>query len=196
MAWSMGLLGAANAVLFVSDFDLIQTYELSGSQNTINFSSLNVNAADYEHLQIHIVARSDDTGSANARDLRLQINGDSSASYSWHTMASDGTGPYPSALASQTMINGPANYPRPNNGTYQYGMTLIDVLDFASTSKNTTIRYIGGCRPVSGEDMVFFGGGAWYNTAAVTSIQLFPNVGNWAAGSRFSIYGLRSVTTG
>jgi hypothetical protein len=61
-------------------------------------------------------------------------------------------------------------------------------LDFSNTSKNKTIRALTG--GIDTETDINLTSGAWYSTAAVTSIT-FALATNYNAGSRFSLYGVK-----
>ena len=193
----LGVLAAqaeAAAPAGVAAYDLLETEILTGSQASVTFDSLNSTyGADYQHLQIRMVARSDDSGSSNLRDLRIQVNADTGTNYSSHVLRGDGTSVESNAASSQDSINTAlAMFPRPSNPTTQYGAAIIDVLDAFETTKYTTIRMLGGAKP-DGEDQIWLGSGLWQNTNALTEIKIFANVGNLTGDSRFSLYGLRSA---
>lgn len=188
----LGILNAqAEAGAAGGAYDLLATEILTGSQASITFSSGGV-WADYQHLQIRLVARSDETGSSNARDLRMQLNGDGGTNYASHRLNGDGAGVYSSASTSQASIFGLPVYPRPSNPTTQYGATVIDILDINSTSKYSTVRMLSGSKP-DGEDAIGIVSGLWLNTAELTSATIFANSGNLATGSRASIYGIKAA---
>lgn len=179
-----------NAGYDFNDFELIESVFVASSASSVTFNNLNQYATDYKHLQIRLTGRSDEAGSSNARDLRIRANADTGSNYSSHRLRGDGAGVYSDASTSQTAIFGAALFPRPSNPTTEYGAGVIDLLDFASTTKNKTFRFLTGLKP-TGEDQIVLGGGAWLSTTAVASITIFANSGNLATGSRFSLYGIR-----
>jgi hypothetical protein len=67
-----------------------------------------------------------------------------------------------------------------------FGSFVMDVYDFRHTNKHKLLKMFYGA--LSSEQDTVFGGGLWRNTAAVTSIQFS---GNFAAGSVFSVYGIK-----
>ena len=176
----------------INAYDLLLTEIIPGSQASVTFSDLNSTyGSTYQHLQIRMVARSDEAGSSNLRDLRIQVNADTGTNYSAHVLRGDGAGIYSNAAISQNSVaTATAMLPRPSNPTTQFGAAIIDVLDAFESSKNTTFRIVGGAKP-DGEDQVFISGGAWLNTNALTEIKIFANSGNLGENSRFSLYGLR-----
>ena len=178
----------------VDAYDLLETEILTGSQASVTFSSLNSTyGSTYQHLQIRMVARSDEAGSSNARDLRIQVNADTGANYAAHVLRGDGADVYSNAASSQTSVaTAMAMLPRPSNPTTQFGAAVIDALDVFETTKYTTFRMLGGVKP-DGEDQIWLGSGLWMNTNALTEIKLFANSGNFGSNSRFSLYGLKKA---
>jgi hypothetical protein len=81
--------------------------------------------------------------------------------------------------------------PRNGNTANIFTAGVCDILDPFETTKNKTIRALHGVAG-SGSPGVFLGSGFRNNTAAVTSISLFPDSGqSFVTGTRFSIYGLK-----
>ena len=182
---------AGNAAFDPGDEDILAEQVLSSSAASVTFSGLDTLAAGYQHLQIRMVARSDDSGSSNLRDLRIQVNADTGTNYSSHVLRGDGASVSSNAASSQDSINTALSmFPRPSNPTTQYGAAIIDVLDAFETTKYTTIRMLGGAKP-DGEDQIWLGSGLWQNTNALTEIKIFANVGNLAGNSRFTLIGLK-----
>ena len=181
---------AGNAAYVPSSYDLLETTILTSSQASVTFDVTGLGST-YQHLQIRMVARSDEAGSSNLRDLRIQANADTGSNYSAHVLRGDGAGVYSNAATSQTSVaTAMAMLPRPSNPTTQFGAAVIDVLDAFSSSKYSTFRILAGAKP-DGEDQIWLGSGLWMNTAALTEIKLFANSGNFGSNSRFSLYGLK-----
>ena len=193
----LGVLAAqaeAAAPAAVDAYDLLETEILTGSQASVTFSSLNSTyGADYQHLQIRMVARSDEAGSSNLRDLRIQVNADTGSNYAAHVLRGDGAAVSSNGAASQTSVaTAMAMLPRPSNPTTQFGAAVIDALDVFETTKYTTFRMLGGAKP-DGEDQIWLGSGLWMSFNALTEIKLFANSGNFGSNSRFSLYGLKKA---
>ena len=168
-------------------YDLLQTEILAGSAASVTFSDLGDYASTYHHLQIRFVARSDRSGQTNTR-VRLQFNGLTAASYFSHELEGNGSTVASSATTSSSSIligriNGPTSTAN------AFGATVIDVLDPFSTSKNTTFRSLSGS---TSYDRIGLFSGSLANTASLTEIKVLDEFANFIAGSRFSIYGLRS----
>jgi hypothetical protein len=74
-----------------------------------------------------------------------------------------------------------------------YGINIVDILDYANTSKYKTVRNLLG-QDNNGSGIVQLTSGLWSNTAAITSIALVADptyITNWTTASRFSLYGIK-----
>ena len=178
---------AEGAVAAAGSYDLLETEILTGSQASVTFSSLNSTyGADYQHLQIRIVARSN--RAANTDSIDLVLNG-ATTNYRYHALRGSG-----SSVASFT---GTPAYidtsfiPAASDTADSFGPKVIDILDPFETTKNTTTRTLWG--QASNETWIGLFSGGWFDTSAITSIALECNTGSFIAGSRFSLYGLRSA---
>ena len=167
-------------------FELISTQVLASTATTVTFSSI---PTIYKHLQIRMTARG---AGANTQDnYRIVLNGDTTATYAYHTMFATGTATNASAQASTANAYGP--YMPGNSATANFfGASIIDILDFANTNKTKTIRHFGGNSAGAGASEVDFYSNHWNSTAAITSIQFNLSSGSsYAINSRFSLYGVK-----
>jgi hypothetical protein len=163
----------------------------SGGQATISFSNLNSTyGSTYQHLQIRAVLRS--TRSDTDSIYYVQFNGDTAANYRAHFLRGNGsvtasesnTPSYPNGIIIYGGLPG-------NTATANaFGPNVIDILDPFETTKNTTIRALVG--QSASINRIALESGAWFNTAALTSITLDDVFGNFAQYSRVSLYGMRS----
>jgi hypothetical protein len=79
----------------------------------------------------------------------------------------------------------------PTPATNVFGAGVTDILDYTNTSKNTTVRALGGA-DANGSGSIDLTSAAWLNTNAVTSITLTTNNGStFTAGSSFALYGIK-----
>ena len=186
----LGILAVAGAGAAggASSFDLLETTVLSSAASSVTFSSLG-SYSDYKHLQLRISTRTDRSGNLSAPTMRL--NSDTGSNYAYHLLRGSGSSVLSEGYSSQSSINIPSN-----SSDYMtanvFSAAVIDILDFSSSSKKTTIRVLGG-NPDSNYWNIALQSGLWNNTAAVTSIILEPGFGasNWKASSRFSLYGVK-----
>jgi hypothetical protein len=167
-------------------FDLLETTVLGSDAASVTFSSLGSYSA-YKHLQIRMVSRC--TRAATIADTFVQVNGDTGNNYAYHRML--GSGSSVGEASSINRANAFLAYTSAANATANnFATTVFDILDFSSTSKTTTFRSLTGMVNTSGNLIGLFSG-LWNNTAAVTSINIFPEAGNFLTGSRFSLYGYK-----
>lgn len=164
------------------DFESIATVTVgAGGSAGITFSSI---PSTYQHLQIRAIAQS--AGPNNGENTKIYVNGSSaSTNYAWHIVRGDG--------ASVTAAGGGGNYIVANvgtsNATNVFSMMIIDVLDYANTNKNKTIRNLYG----------FDSNGAGYvglnsvlvpTTSAINQIDIFMDY-NFTQYSSFALYGIK-----
>jgi hypothetical protein len=191
--WNLGLLGAAGAPLLAGgDYDLLAAEILSSSSASVTFSNLNSTyGSTYQHLQIRLVAR----GNRNAHNspLYVQFNGSGGTAYASHNLLGTGLTTVSENFTSKALIERAGNIAGSQAGSTVYGANIIDILDPFNTSKNTTLRGLGGGSYPDGR-IIGLWTGFWNNTAAIDSIRFTDYSGtDFQVGSRFSLYGLRSV---
>jgi hypothetical protein len=169
------------------DFELIESVFVASTTASVTFNNLNQYATDYKHLQIRSVARSVRDSSLDG--IAIRINGDAGNNYSYHRLltATASGSPISTADIAQTdsLLSAVSAATQTANS---FGAIVTDILDAFSSSKNTTIRSLGGFVGT----YVNFISGAWFNTASINTLTLLSNNGSSiAAGSRFSLYGIR-----
>jgi len=185
----LGILAAAGGAVAAADsYDLLATEILTSSQSSVTFASLGTYAADYDHLQIRVVGRSDRVTSAG-ENLGIRLNSDSGANYVTHFMEGRGSSVSSGAATSVNEMRA-RNLPTASNTSNAFGAFIIDLLDFSS-AKNKTLRTLGGS---TSPDFIALTSGLWLDTSAVTSIEVRTQLGNnLITGSRVSLYGIRKA---
>lgn len=168
-----------------TDMELISTTVLTGAAPTVTFSSI---PQVYKHLQIRIVERDSDTP-ATPTALWMWFNNDTtSGNYRWHRLYGNSVSALSgdSGTTTRILVGVSAGAGAPAN---VYGASIVDVLDYASTSKNKTIRALaGGVTTTTPE--INLNSGVWLSTAAITTITVAGNA-NMIAGTRVSLYGIK-----
>ena len=102
-----------------------------------------------------------------------------------HRLAGNGSNAVSQGYASSFGSIG--SVPDVNADASLFGANIFDFLDYTSTTKNKTLRYIGGFdRNGSGEVVL---GSALASGGAITTLD-FTTDGNWAAGCRIDLYGI------
>ena len=169
-------------------FDLLETTTLTSSAASVTFSGLGA-YSDYKHLQIRMLTRADTSGFA---DNYMQFNGDSAANYGTHRLIGSGSSVSSSWLAAEGYIRLGDSERLTQSVADSFGPTIVDLLDFASTTKTTTARVLSGRTGGvgGGSPRIFLNSGLWTSTDAITSV-LFKNFANYVAGTRISLYGVK-----
>jgi hypothetical protein len=177
-----GILSAAAAGEFTSDYELIATAFGTGSSGVITFSSI---PQEYKHLQIRYTGKNTSTGS----NLQLRFNGITSGVYMRHTLLGDGSSVSSSAGATSadSIVLGNATTEITTANVFAGG--VIDILDYTSTTKNKTIRALYGFYDATRR--IHFGSGLYAQTTAVSSLTISTLTFNLTSSSRFSLYGIR-----
>jgi hypothetical protein len=179
--------GAGGGGGAAGDYVLLQTTLISTTTSSVTFSNLGTLGAGYKHLQIRSVARSDSTGTWDLFFLRF--NGVSTPTYANHKLRGTGSSVVSNEFTNDSGIALP-RLPRISNGTNAYTAAVVDFLDFGVATKNKTIRLLGGGPGTDQE--IALGSGFRDSTDAITSFTFSTPSGNgFAAGSRFSLYGIR-----
>jgi hypothetical protein len=184
----LGVLAVAGAGggAAANSFDLLETTLISTNTASVTFSSLGSYSA-YKHLQIRMTVR----GNRNSTigDIRARFNADSGSNYAFHRLLADPPSVISQANTSQTFIRFGTFVG--NNGTANvFSASVVDILDFGSSSKNTTIRSLDGFKDSSSFPIGLYSG-FWNNTNAVTSIELYPESDSFVSGTRMSLYGIK-----
>jgi hypothetical protein len=172
----------------ISSYDALATVIVpSGGLNSIVFAGIPVG---YDHLQIRGIGR---TARANVEDgLYIRFNDDSGSNYTAHSLYGNGTNAssFVNGTTSDTEIE-TYNMPGNNAAANIFGVSVIDVLDYASITKFKTIRSLGGFDNNSTNGRVSLVSGFWRNTNAITSVTLIAGNSTWVQHSSFALYGVK-----
>ena len=177
-----GLFGASGPA---GSYESIQSYTATGGETSFTFSSI---PSTYQHLQLRTLAR---PTVASASGLNLEINGVTSTSnYTFHRLY--GTG---SSVVAGGFASGVLNYIQTDAGggtstNSAMGATIWDIHDYASTTKNKTVRTINGYDE-NGAGTIELSSGLFISTNAITSLRVFGIT--FAAGSIISLYGIKGA---
>jgi hypothetical protein len=192
LGFPLGILSAAGAaVVDTGAYELISSTILGGTAASVTFSNLGDYSSTYKHLQIRATMRSTTTFASGYRDtVNVVFNGDGGANYSNHYLWGYGSGIESGAGANFTYMFIPDPMPGNGGATSNFGTYVIDVLDAYSTTKNKTMRALGGFADPNWKTITL-ASGAWRSNSSLTSVLLKSQSGNTLAGSRFSLYGIK-----
>jgi len=160
----------------------------SGGSSTISFTSI---PSTYKHLQIRGIARN--TSGSGFNKMNIRFNSDSGSVYTGHTLYGNGTSA--SALAAISQTYGWAlrtSIPTSAITASVFGGFICDILDYASTSKQKTLRTLAGA-DANGSGDVELCSALWFPStiAAITTIDITDESANFAQYSSFALYGIK-----
>ena len=162
----------------------------AGGTNSIIFNDI---PQTYKNLQIRLMSRNNRASTADT--LGIQFNGDNSINnYVWqHYMygnnGSAGAAGYGTGVNASIYLG---ECPSATASASIFAVSVADILDYASTSKNKTLRSFNGKEAnVSAQGFVSLSSGLWLSTTPISSIKIFSNNGNFVQYSRFSLYGIK-----
>lgn len=168
-------------------FHHLETVRLGGLASSVSFSNL-AQYSDFQHLQVRMATRTDRSGDGDF--LMIRFNGVSTSSYSRHQLYGNGSSVLSFALANTNYMASP-DIASSGSSSGIFGAMTLDIIDPFETSKNTTVKIIGGA--VSGFKQIGLFSNAYYSTDSISSITFFSgNSANIVAGSRFSLYGFKA----
>jgi len=171
-------------------YDLLETQVLTSDTASVTFTGLG-SYSDYKHLQIRIVGRSSINNTNNPVDIYFNSD-NTGGDYASHFMTTYQGNVNSEARTSQNVIQEAVYLPANNAPTSNFGAAVVDILDFSSSNKNTTIRSLNAYEGVDANNRgILLGSGFYNSTAAITSITFegYNASGNFKQNSRFSLYG-------
>ena len=160
----------------------------SGGSATISFTSI---PSTYKHLQIRGIARN--TSGSGFNKMNIRFNSDSGSVYTGHTLYGNGTSA--SALAATSQTYGwvvRTSIPTSAITASVFGGFVCDILDYASISKQKTLRTLAGA-DANGSGDVELCSALWFPStiAAITTIDITDESANFAQYSQFALYGIK-----
>jgi len=180
----LGILASAGAVR--NSYESIQTVPVTSTTASISFTVI---PSTYKHLQIRLSARNNYTGSGGGISALARFNGDTGNNYTMHRLVGDGASATAGSLTAQSSVQ--IGYMSRNGDTSNFSTSIVDILDYTNTNKNTTLRTLSG-GDYNGSGYVQLWSGLWMNTAAITDITIFPDgAASWLQYSSFALYGIK-----
>ena len=166
----------------------------AGGSSAVTFSSI---PSTYKHLQIRCLTRGT---SNNTAPIYLTVNGDTAANYSTHQLLGNGATAYADGHANASyIIDGWGGFQTFSGGDLAntFGVGIIDILDYANTSKYKTARALWGRDNNSSGSItgrVVFESGSWRSTSAINSLSFVTDATygiTWAQYTQFALYGIK-----
>lgn len=166
-----------------NSYELISSAYGNGSLSTITFSSI---PSTYKHLQLRITTRG--TRAFASDQVSYGFNGDvAGSSYSEHRLAGNGSSVFAENATSRPFLR-LEDTPGSTATANVHSAFILDILDYASTSKYKTVRNLQGA-PAS--NRIWLTSGLWMSTAAINSIAFTILTNPFTSTTRFSLYGIK-----
>lgn len=167
------------------DFESIATVTVgAGGSSSLSFASI---PSTFQHLQIRGIGRNTNTN-AGAQILYLNLNGDTTTgNYAKHDLRGNGSATGSGGGGNDQGFDGMVNG---NFTASVFSGYVIDILDYANTNKNKTIRVLHGFDS-NGDGRIYLNSNLWKNTNAVSSFTITTSSGNLAQYSHFALYGIK-----
>ena len=174
---------AGNSAFRPSDYESIASATGTGSSGTITFSSI---PSTYVALQVRWMGQVGG-GTNGLYNTYIQFNSDSGNNYTRHTLDGDGASATATGSAS---VTAPQVGLATRNSDTALGVSIIDIHDYASTTKYKTLRVFNGADR-DGAGQVQLQSGLWMSTSAISSISIINFNGNFKTNSTFALYGIK-----
>lgn len=162
----------------------------SGGASTITFSSI---PSTYTHLQLRVWGYNT---SGSPRSLEFKFNSDAGTNYSNHYVYGDGTSAFAGGVASRNYcyVYDASSAQRGFNGdSTKASCFIIDILDYKNTSKNKTVRSLGGWDG-AGSGNIGLASSQWMSTAAINRIDFtLPYSTNYGQYTKIALYGIKGA---
>lgn len=157
-------------------YDSIATVTVgSGGSSSISFTSI---PQTYTHLQIRLLAKNADGGAFGGTSMT--ING--GAGEARHDLYGTGSATGASGVSGSLLVY--------IGGTAQFGVGIVDILDYTNTNKTKTSRALSGVDN-NGSGLVALESGLETSQTAISSLTFTSNSGNFAEYSHFALYGVK-----
>jgi hypothetical protein len=165
------------------DFESIATVTVgSGGASSIEFTSI---PGTYQHLHLRVMALMNGANQA----LWLRFNDDAATNYSCHFLYGTGSA---AAAGSRLSDGGIDSIFQPTSSGKEF-CGVIDILDYANTSKHKVIRVLHGSDS-NGAGYVGINSGSWRNTDAITKILVSDQIGasSFNQHATIALYGIKA----
>lgn len=171
-----------------SSFESIATVTATGSETSLTFSGI---PSTYKALQIRGITRQ--TTNSGGSILYMQANS-SSSNYARHMLYGTGSAAGASGAASQSSIHIASQTADGAINSSIFTGVIIDVQDYASSTKNKTVRsFFGTDSNGAFSNWVGLSSGLWADTTAISSLTFTQYSGAFSAGSKFALYGIKGA---
>ena len=182
---------AGNSAILPGSYESIATVVVgSGGSSSISFTSI---PSTYKHLQIRAILSTVQGTDRGNSALYARFNSDSGNNYSWHQLKGSGSSASATGYFSENTIYGSDTW-YSGGAANVFGAMVMDILDYANTSKYKTVRILNGFdsnSATTGNTSVGLNSGLWMSTSAISTITIPNNGFNFKEYSHFALYGIK-----
>jgi hypothetical protein len=171
----------------MAGIEAIATTCVEDPVSSVTFSSI---PQTYEHLQIRVSGGFDSSGNGG-HQLYIRFNGNTASHYDSSYFSAYGSSHNADRYSGQSYVYVGGRISGPLVRRPEFGVTLIDIVDYTNPYKKRTMTSMSGLgQGYDGGSLVRFGGAVLGNSAALTSVLLYPPSGNFVRGTSLSLYGV------
>jgi hypothetical protein len=168
-----------------SSYESIASYTFTAPTYGVSYTFSSI-PQTYKHLQLRIIGANTDLG--NNIMQSLTVSGNTTVRSHW-VRTTDGSTVTASTFTACYIGYQPAN----TSGSTYRGCTIVDILDYASTTKYKTYRAFNGYDTngnVRGQEVGLYSGSWYANTNAITSLT-YNAVNDLTPGTTIALYGIK-----
>lgn len=166
-----------------SSFESIATITPTSGTSSITFSSI---PSTYKSLQIRTLGNN----IASVTSANITFNGVTTTTYDYHFFDGDGSTVNANYFTNESKIQLQNYFQLSSTSTFAAG--IIDIIDYASTTKNKVLRAFYGIDANGSNQKVSLNSGLWRNTSAINSITIARATGSgFDTGTTFALYGIK-----
>jgi hypothetical protein len=181
----LGILASAGGAAAVASYESIATATGTGSSGTITFSSI---PSTFTHLQVRVNAIATAYSGTGGY---VRFNSDTGSNYAYHYLVASGGAVTSGGAATQTEMQVLINNAVGLHNT-SANAAIIDVLDYASTSKYKTLRNFEGVE-INGSGDIAVTSGLWQSTSAINAVTVYLGSGSYATTTTIALYGIKAA---
>ena len=184
-----GVLAASGGGVATS-YESISTVTVgSGGTATVDFTSI---PQTFAHLQIRILCRSTSAATNDGILMRVGTGGvlDTTSTMWGHYVMGDGA---TASAGSRSSTNVELVEVTAATATASvFGVAVIDILNYSSTTKNKTFRSLTGYDRNGAGEVRLMSGSYTANTSALDTIRFYSAFANVGQYSSFALYGVKA----
>jgi hypothetical protein len=169
-------------------YESIATAVVDASGATVFFGNI---PQTYQHLQVRITGRGLNASTASNLYTSWFQFGNTPSTFSSHRLGGDGSTAYSGGHTGLAYVFNGTMFPANTATANVFGTAIIDILDYRSTTKNKTVRVLGGY-DLNGSGQILLSSGV-IQTLNPIDYGYVDTEGTFAQGTIVSLYGIRGA---